>query len=86
MVILLPLCRLLQILLEAPTIIEGLCSPEGLNIATVVAERISQVGGIIFLETYAWPRQLDDALEGLGRYMSWGHMVLKASAKFIQRT
>jgi len=74
--------RLLRELLRAPSIVEGLTSPEGIEAGLCIATHIRTVGGTMFLNGTSC--EVDEESDEIGVCLQfWKYLVPKANKKFL---
>lgn len=77
--------RVLRILLQAPTVLEGLTSQEGIDACLRFASTLRDMGGTVFLEDESWNEEMGE-LTGSEWLQFWKHLVPRANKKFLDST
>jgi hypothetical protein len=77
--------RVLRILLQAPTVLEGLTSQEGIDACLRFASTLRDIGGAIFLVDESWNEEIGE-LSGSEWLQFWKHLVPRANKKFLDST
>lgn len=74
--------RLLRELLRAPSVVEGLISPEGIEAGLCIATHARTMGGTVFLNGTSC--EVDEESDEIGVCLQfWKHLVPKANKKFF---
>ena len=77
--------RVLRILLQAQSVLEGLTSQEGIDACLRFASTIRDMGGTIFLVDESWNEEIGE-LSGSEWLQFWKHLVPRANKKFLDST